>query len=59
MYTFAVMKTYQQMDYLSYLIKQCRRALDLGDLDDVYISEGGHSALFPPRSEDGSWDYLS
>jgi len=59
MKVYALMMTFQQMDWLPYSIKQLRRALDLGALEKAVISEGGHSADFPPHSPDGSWEYLN
>jgi len=55
---YAIMMTYEQMDWLPWSIDQFDRALEFGAIDGVHISEGGHSKKVPARSTDGSWEYL-
>lgn len=55
---YALLMTYEQMDWLPWTIDQFDRALNFGAIDKVLIAEGGHSKRVPARSTDGSWDYL-
>lgn len=55
---YALMMTYNQMDWLPWSIKQFDRALEFGSIDRVLIAEGGHSKKVSARSSDGSWEYL-
>ena len=55
---YAVLMTWEQMDWLPWTIKQLNLALDYNSIDKVLIAEGGHSKNMPGRSSDGSWEYL-
>jgi len=55
---YAIMFTWEQIDWLPWAIKQLNRALSYGSLDKVLIAEGGHSKNMSGRSSDGSWEYL-
>ncbi len=55
---YALMMTYQQMDWLPYSLDQFDTALKFGSIDKVLISEGAHSKQLPERSLDGSFEYL-
>jgi len=56
---YAIMMTYEQMDWLPWSIDQFDRALKFGAVDKVLIAEGAHSKAMPERSNDGSWEYLN
>lgn len=55
---YGVFFTYNQMNFLPYIIRMSNYALDVGALDKVIIMEGAHSTNYPLRSPDGSGEYL-
>lgn len=56
---YAVLMTYEQMDWLPYTMDMLGKTLEFGSIDMVFIAEGSHSKRFPERSTDGSWEYLN
>lgn len=58
MKVYAMMMTYEQMDWLPWAIKQAKSMLDMGSIEKFLIAEGSHSKNFPEHSPDGSLEFL-